>query len=102
MFDGVKIRMGEGWRFVPALSLKDVRLLGEKLQSLRAGIELEGEEKREALLDVIHTAMQHNYPEMTRSDLESLISLKNLKEIVPAIMGQSGLYESGEADAGSQ
>jgi hypothetical protein len=102
MFEGAKVRLGEKFYFVPALTLKDVRLLGEKIQSLRSGIALGGDEKRDTLIEVIHTAMQHNYPEMSREYLEGIITLRNINELVTAVMGQSGLYESGEAEAGSQ
>ena len=101
LIEGKIVRLGTTDYVVPALNFKRIKQLKEDLQHLSMA-DPKGaldETQVEASITIIHSALTRNYPDLTRDDVEDLVDLKNLAEIMSAIMGQSGLVKSGETAA---
>lgn len=102
LIDGVSIKVGVKEYIVPALNFKHIRTLMPKIQELTNIDATMSEEQMDNVFTVIHAAISRNYPEINKEFLEENIDLNNVKPIMNAIMGQSGLVKtSGEAQAGN-
>lgn len=98
--EGVKVNIGDSTYIVPPLSFKALRLLKGKLRLLTDIGNIPEDEQLDAVLDVVLMALNRNYPMMTREDLEDIIDLANLRVLITAIMGVSGLEQTrGEAES---
>lgn len=99
LVEGTPIKIGRQVLIVPALNFKALRALKPKLAILTA-LKVSDEvtdEVHEAMLDIVHTALRRNYPNMSREEIEEGFDLSNRDRIIKAVMGQSGLTQSGEA-----
>ncbi len=105
MFEGIEIDLGGKKYTVPPLNLARLKKALPILESIKS-LDMENPgsltmKQADAVIQVIHLALSRNYPEMTEADVEEAVDLGNLMKIIPAIMGLSGLRESGEKSAGS-
>lgn len=102
LIEGVAIKIGTKEYIVPALNFKQIRALMPKIQNLSViGATMDGAQMDD-VFSVIQAAVSRNYPEISKDFLEDNIDMNNIKPIVNAIMGQSGLVKtSGEATAGN-
>jgi len=100
MIDGVSISLGGTEYVVPALSFKQLRNLQPKLATLGTVKGIPSEAQLDAVAEVVHAALSRNYPDLTLDQVGDMLDLTNMKHIVPAIMGISGLVSEGEALAG--
>lgn len=95
LLDGVAIKVGRRDLIVPPLNLKAVRKV-EKLLPV-----LEGRSGEASFLDaaveVLTLAIQRNYPDMTREDVEECVDLGNLPRLIEAVMNVSGFGPKGQA-----
>lgn len=102
LIDGVTIKIGVKEYTVPALNFKQIRTLMPKIQELTNIGATMNEDQMDNVFTVIHAAVSRNYPELNKDFLEENIDMNNVKPIINAIMGQSGLVKtSGEATAGN-
>jgi tRNA-dihydrouridine synthase len=98
MIEGYKLTLGGTEYVVPPLNIKQIRTMKDDIDNLR--ITNSGDiDSFSNGLRVIQAAMSRNYPEITFEQLEEIIDLGNYKNVVLAIMGQSGLIQKGEAQA---
>ena len=98
MVEGTPIKIGKQVLIVPALNFKSLKALKPKLamlSSLNPTAEI-ADEVHEAMIDIVHTALRRNYPNMSREDIEDGFDLANRDRIIKAVMGVSGLTPSGE------
>lgn len=101
--DGITVRMGGADYVVPALTLRQLKKLKDKLGALRQISPLAASEGQlEPLVDVIHAALSRNYPDLTREEMEDLIDLGNIGQLVAAVVNVSGLVPKGEVKAGDR
>lgn len=102
LIEGVKISIGAKEFIVPALSFKQLRQLMPKIKGMAVvGAEITDEQMGD-IVEVVHAAVSRNYPELAKDYLEENIDMNNVRPIINAIMGQSGLVKtSGEATAGN-
>jgi len=100
MIDGVKINLGGTEYLVPPLSFKQLRNLQPKLLTLTKMGSVPDVKQLDTVTEIVFVALSRNYPELTQEQVGNLLDLGNMKLIVPAIMGVSGLVSSGEAQAG--
>lgn len=100
LIEGVKLNLG-GREFVaPPLNFKALRKFTPQLAVLSKMGDVPTAEQIDVVLDIVHTALVRNYPDLNRDDLEELLDLANLAKALEAIMGASGLERtSGEARA---
>lgn len=102
LIDGVSIKIGVKEYIVPALNFKQIRTLMPKIQQLTNIGATMNDEQMDNVFTVIHAAISRNYPEINKEFLEENIDMNNVRPIINAIMGQSGLVKaSGEATAGN-
>jgi hypothetical protein len=95
--DGMSIKMGGKEYIVPPLNFKQLRNLKTQIESLSGISGAPDGDQIEAVTQIVQAALSRNYPEITTDDVEGLIDLFNLRTIISAIMGISGLVASGEA-----
>lgn len=98
MIEGTKIKIGDKEWIVPPLNFKALRILQPQFERLGLwdGHHL-GQQEIDDSLDIILGAMNRNYPELTKNQLEEIIDLGNMKNLMFAIRGLSGLIPSGES-----
>jgi hypothetical protein len=88
MIPGITITLGDRDWLVPPLTLVQVREALPRVKEL-AGIhpsEL-GSEQLTLLAEVITTAMQRNYPDLTVAEVEGMLDLSNTPVVLAAVLG---------------
>lgn len=97
-FDGVQVYMaGRDW-VIPPLSLKYIRTNKDRLAKMRAlgqkgkmdFADSELDEFLDEAREIILAAMQRNYSNVSKEDLEEWIDLATLPKLVMAVMSASG------------
>lgn len=101
MVAGINIQLGGKDYIVPPLSFKKLRELEGDIKALA---KLEGPatqytgEQLQVFLRIVQAALSRNYPDMTIEDVEEVLDLGNVRPVVAAILGVSGLEKTtGEA-----
>jgi len=97
---GVKLNLGGKIYVCPPLNFKSLRIIRPKLAMLTSGTSIPNEEQLDGVIDVVQLALQRNYPDITREELEEVVDLDNLKDIIAVVMGVSGLERELPTDAG--
>ncbi len=93
---GVLLQIGGRHFVVPPLNFRSLRQIQPKLSSLTSGGAVPDVEQLDSINEIVHLALSRNYPELTREELEDLIDLDNLRDLIGAIMGVSGLEKTTE------
>lgn len=92
LFEGVKVTLGRQTYIVPALTIRQVRQHRATLNAMSALATREPtEDEIGGMIDVAHAALSRNYPDMDKAQLEDVVDLNNLKHLMAAVVGQSGL-----------
>lgn len=100
LVDGVSLKIGRTVLTIPALDFKSLRRLRPQMAVLTAMDDKASDitdEQYEAMIEVVHTAIRRNYPNMSRDELEAGMDLGNAKSLLQAVMTGSGMTKSGEA-----
>lgn len=94
LIEGASVRLGTEDFVVPALSLGQVRRLKDDLVMVSTihGVSL-SEEQSNSVIKVLQAAISRNYPEVSAEDLEDWVDLRNLKPVLTAVLGTSGLLK---------
>jgi hypothetical protein len=90
-FDGVEVKLGGKKLTVPPLSFKLLRKYQEKLATLGNLSNIPTPTQVDVVIDVMLEAIQRNYPDYTKDELESNLDIGNMKEVFHAVMSVSGL-----------
>lgn len=97
LLDGVTLRIGRRDYVVPPLNLKGVKraqvlmpLLAEE-ESSAATVD--------AAIEIVQLAVNRNYPEVTREQLEDDIDLGNLMALVEAVLAVAGFSPKAKGEA---
>jgi len=98
MLDGQKLKLGETEYTVPPLNLKAMRRLLPAISKLRT-VGLPTDEDLSTIVDVVHSALLRNYPELTKDQVEEGIDMGNMKDALSVVLGQSGLASGNAAAA---
>jgi hypothetical protein len=105
MFEGTTIKMGGKEYVVPPLNLARLKKALPLLESLKtADLGQPGSltmDQTDTIVKVILLSLSRNYPDLTVEEVEEAVDLGNLMQVIPAIMGVSGLIKQGETVAGS-
>lgn len=99
LIDGIKVKLGNKEYFVPPLNFKRLRQLKADIELLSSVKGTPTDEQMNAVVKVVHSAIERNYPDLTIDDVEEMLDLANAGTVVKAIMGGAGLVaraESGE------
>lgn len=92
---GIEIDLGGEEFVVPPLNFKALRAHMETISGITTGVPLSSEQIDKSVA-IILAAMQRNYPDMTEAELEERLDMANIKIILPAILGASGIKRAGE------
>lgn len=98
LIDGAKIKMGGKDWVVPALSFKQLKRLLPTLN--RVGNGAVSLENMGEMAEVVHAALSRNYPKVTLDEVEELLDMRNAQFVFLAVIGQSGLEQVPEGEAG--
>ena len=88
MIPGTIVAMGgQDWT-VPAITIAQLRTFLPRIQQL-SGLDPAqmGTAQLDALMDVVATALQRNYPEVTKAQVEDILDLGNALPVLNAILG---------------
>jgi hypothetical protein len=98
-FAGKVIVLGNVEYVVPAIAFRELKKLLPRLQKLNV---LEGgmpnAEDLDTITEMAHAAIQRNYPEVTLDELDGVLDMRNLREVVLTVMGQTGLEPAGKPE----
>jgi hypothetical protein len=98
--EGETVFMGGTEWVVPSLSMKQARKLWPKILELNQGITTQNiVDKYDIAVEVIHAALSRNYPALKIADVDELVDLRNVRKLILAVAGQSGLLSKGSEPA---
>lgn len=94
--EGVNVVMGGKEWIVPPLTLKQLRRLSKNMATISAlgsapAPTALSDEVIDSVLEVVHSALSRNYPELTLEDLGDMVDMRNMVRVMNAVMGVSGL-----------
>jgi hypothetical protein len=99
---GLKVTLDGEDLIMPPLSLGALEQLGESLATYNGDVRDKAQVA--VVIDVAHSALKRNYPDMTREQVAEKIGLENMQDVMEAAMDVSGLKrkerEAAEAAAG--
>lgn len=103
-FDGVSVTSGGKTLVLPALTLGAMKKLRNEfvvignIDPVKQGANLT-EEQIDAMISIVLASAHRNYPTVNREEVEEFVDLDNLAEIIPAILGQSGMKKAAPGEA---
>jgi len=92
-FEGINLKLGNKDYVIPPLNLKAVRKFQNEIMTMTSIKGAITDEQMNSVVKVIHAAISRNYPDITTDELEEIIDLKNMQEVIPAILAASGFLE---------
>lgn len=102
LIEGVTVVLGGDDYIVPPLNIKGLRKLGPKLKGLE-GLGSSGiptDQEYDLIVEVVELALRRNYPDLSRETLEDIIDMRNMYEVLGAVMAASGLTKGEVAAVG--
>jgi hypothetical protein len=96
-YDGIEVTLGKFVYVAPALSLKAMRTMLPKIASL-SDPATSKEASFDILSELVLTALKRNYPDLTQDVVEDGLDIKNMNDVMTAILAASGL-ERGKVPA---
>jgi 1-deoxy-D-xylulose 5-phosphate reductoisomerase len=94
MFEGTPVKINNKTVIIPALSFGQVEDLAPKLEKI-SGKNPMNPEIVSASIDIVYAAISQNY-KCTREEIKQMITTRNVKAIMNAIQGESGLASDEE------
>ena len=87
---------------IPPLALGDLEQLLDPINRVMSGAM--DKQAVGTVIDATHAALRRNYPDMDRSEVGNLVDLRNMRDVLNAVMDASGMEavaagESGEVQA---
>jgi hypothetical protein len=92
---GVEVAMGGETWLIPPLTLGQLRRLMPKVRQLTDVDASMGEPQIAVLVEIVATALQRNYPNVTFEQVENLLDLANAGAVLNAVLTGSGLKTRG-------
>lgn len=91
-YEGVQITLGKSIYVAPPLTLKALRMLMPKIAALSDPATTR-EASFDILAELVHTTLKRNYPALTQDDVEDGLDMKNVTDVMSAILETSGLKQ---------
>src|SRR5712671_2096585 len=91
MIPGIEVAMGGQDWLVPPLTLGQLRRLMPKVRQLTDIGASMGEPQIGVMVEIVATALQRNYPDVTLETVENLLDLGNAGAVLNAVLTGSGL-----------
>jgi len=101
-FEGIPVKLGGVEYVIPSLSTKEARRLWPDILAMDGATMETIPEKQQKMLAVIHAAMRRNYPNLSLEDLDDLVDMRNIRVLVNAAVGASGLEPGGAPPAAAE
>ena len=103
-FAGKSVTIGDRSFVVPPIALGKLKELLPRLGAFNFDDPTKIDpEALDTVTELTLAALNRNYPDLTRDQLEELLDLGNLAEVIGVVTGQSGLVKSsGNGGPGSQ
>jgi hypothetical protein len=100
-FDGVPVVLAGTEYLVPPLTIRALRRLEPQLALLAKAVQGSTPDapQLDAVVAVVHAAMERNYPNLTKEDLEELLDLGNIPQVIMAVMTAAGLERRPPGEA---
>jgi hypothetical protein len=95
MIPGIEVAMGGRDWLIPPLTLGQLRRLMPKVRQLTEIGASMGEPQIGVLVEIVTTALQRNYPDLTTDTVENLLDLGNAGAVLNAVLTGSGLKPRG-------
>lgn len=93
---GVKMTLGhQGW-IIPPLNIDGLELHADNIERVQKDAELKNKEKLVIMCDIVLTALQRNYPDMTIEFVKKWLDMGNVLLAFRAVMATSGYKEARE------
>lgn len=93
---GIPLVMGDGKSYVIApLTLGAIEDMQDAISSV--GSDLSADTVK-AIIDVAHSSLKRNYPDMTRNEARELIDVANMMSVFEACMDVSGMKRKALAE----
>lgn len=96
IIDGVELKIGVRTFIVPPLNFKRVRQLRDKLVLISQVRGVPTDAQMDLIVEVCLSAIERNYPEVKKAQLEELLDLGNAAAVLRAVMGVAGLEQNAE------
>ena len=101
LIDGVTVNLRGTEFVVPPLTFGQLKRLAPQIEALSVGGQAATTASIAGAIAIVQSALSSNYPDITVEQVEDLLDTKNMATVIQAIMGNSGLVQSGEALAGN-
>lgn len=101
-YEGEAIRIRGKEYIVPGLSLGQIERYADKIESISAGSGKLSKEMVEAVIEITHAAISRNYPEIKPEDIKDMLDMRNMKTVLEAVMGASGLIKGAAGGNGAK
>jgi hypothetical protein len=95
MIPGAAVAMGGRDWLIPPLTLGQLRRLMPKVRQLSDIGATMGENEIDVMVEIVTTALQRNYPELSPQEVEDLLDLGNAAAVLNAVLTGSGLKPAG-------
>jgi len=97
-YPGIKINLGGVDYIIPPISLGALQQLQSRVAAFEGGAD---SESVSTVIDVTHSALKRNYPEITVAQVSDMVDLGNMMDIFEMVMDVSGLKRKAiEASGG--
>ena len=96
IIDGIELKVGIRTFVVPPLNFKRVRQLRAKLVDISYVRGVPTDEQMDLIVEVCTSAIERNYPDVKKAELNELLDLGNAAGVLRAIMGVAGLEQTAE------
>lgn len=106
MIHGRKLNLGGTDYVVPPFPMRILREHPEWLKAIRQIEDIPDSEQAEAIVGIVHAALNRNYPDLTFDQVENMLDIPTGLTALTAVMDVSGMApvlpgSSGEAEPGS-
>ena len=96
LIDGIAVKMGGKEYIVPPLTFKQLQKLEPSIALISSLKGAPTGKQYDAVISIVQTALSRNYPDLNAEAVSGLLDLGNMRSVIQAIMGVSGLVSSGE------
>jgi hypothetical protein len=87
---GAWVRIGDEEYRVAPLGFRALQELGDKIMSLKDMQQIPTREQMGVVIEIVHSAMQRNYPSMTAEQVIDMLDVGNFSPVLNSVMGASG------------
>src|SRR6266853_946378 len=88
-FHGTPSTLGGRTFTIPPLSIRELRPLLPRIEKLKAITSIPTAEDLDTVIDIVASAVQRNYPDVTRDEILELLDMSNAADLVRIALGRN-------------